>query len=357
MSARARSASGSEEGHPAGLPAGLADERTPGASAVLAGLLAEPARLRVLGALALGATTPAEVVRLTGLDPREARAALRRLESGGLVGVEKGELRLHGERFKEAARAEAPPRPADEQLSSDPATAAVLRAFLRGGRITGFPVARGKRRLLLEHVASTFEPGVRYPEREVNALLRAWHEDYAMLRRFLVDEQLLDRENGMYWRIGGWVDTVAPPEQPPPSRVQRVAAYGLAERDGTVLLTHLARGEARGRWTLPGGGLGFGERTADAVVREIREEAGLEVRVDELLDADAELVRSEADGEPVLAHPVRILYRVTVLGGTLGVVEVDGSTDDAAWFPPGDLADAELTPVAARVLRTGRLGG
>lgn len=321
-------------------------------------MLAEPARLRVVGALALGATTAAEVVRATGLDPRDVGAALRRLESGGLVSAEKGELRLHEELFKQAARAQAPVRPPDEQLSADPATAAVLRAFVREGRIVGFPVARARRLLLLEHVAAVFEPGVRYPEREVNALLRAWHDDHATLRRYLVDEQLLDRGDGQYWRSGGWVDTLTPAAVLEPRRIQRVAAYGLAQAGELVLLTHLRRGSARGRWTLPGGGLDFGERPAEAVVREIREETGLAVRVCELLDADAELVSSTDDaGRPVEGHPVRILYRVTVLGGTLGVVEVDGSTDDAAWWPPGELTDDELTPVAARVLRTGRLNG
>ena len=51
-----------------------------------------------------------------------------------------------------------------------------------------------------------FEPGVRYPEREVNALLAVWHADVAALRRYLVDEGFLTREAGVYWRSGGRVD-------------------------------------------------------------------------------------------------------------------------------------------------------
>ena len=51
-----------------------------------------------------------------------------------------------------------------------------------------------------------FEVGVRYPEREVNALLAVWHPDTAALRRYLVDEGLLTREAGLYWRSGGRVD-------------------------------------------------------------------------------------------------------------------------------------------------------
>jgi len=60
--------------------------------------------------------------------------------------------------------------------------------------------------VVLEHLVRVFEPGVRYPEREVNALLAVWHPDVAALRRYLVDEGLLTREAGVYWRSGGWVD-------------------------------------------------------------------------------------------------------------------------------------------------------
>jgi ADP-ribose pyrophosphatase YjhB (NUDIX family) len=314
------------------------------------GLLAEPERLQVVSALALGAGTIPEVAEATGLDPRVVVSALRRLERGGLVSREKDQLTLHADRFREAAREAAPAGPV-EPMSADPATDAVLRAFTRDGRIVGFPVARGRRRLLLEHVAAVFEPGVRYPEREVNAILRAWYADYAALRRYLVDALLLERADGMYWRIGGPVALDPAPE--PVERFQRVAAYGIARDGDLVLLSRLSRSPHQGRWTLPGGGLEFGERPADAVVREVHEETGLSVRVEELLDADAELWSFTRDGGRREAHAVRFVYRVTVLGGTLGVVEVDGSTDDARWWPLSDLP--ELTPMAGRMLRTGRV--
>ncbi|HEY6745722.1 MAG TPA: DUF2087 domain-containing protein [Mycobacteriales bacterium] len=323
-------------------------------SSGVVGLLAESDRLQVVSALALGATTIAEVAEATGLDPRVVVSALRRLERGGLVTREKDQLTLHAERFREAAREAAPADPA-EPLSADPATDAVLRAFTRDGQITAFPVAQGRRRLLLEHVAAVFEPGVRYPEKEVNAILRAWYADYAALRRYLVDALLLERADGMYWRIGGPValDPSPEPEAEPVVRFQRVAAYGIARDGDLVLLSRLSRSPHQGRWTLPGGGLDFGERPADAVVREVYEETGLHVRVEELLDADAELWTFTKEDGPREAHAVRFVYRVTVVGGTLGVVEVDGSTDDARWWPMSDLP--ELTPMAGRMLRTGRV--
>jgi hypothetical protein len=58
---------------------------------------------------------------------------------------------------------------------------------------------------LLGEVVQVFEPGIRYPERDVNELLGALFDDYAALRRYLVDEALLERAAGEYWRIGGQV--------------------------------------------------------------------------------------------------------------------------------------------------------
>lgn len=82
-----------------------------------------------------------------------------------------------------------------------------LRAFLRDGRIVTMPARRARRRLLLDCVAQEFEPGRRYPEAEVDTILKALADDHATLRRYLVDEDLMTRESGIYWRTGGTVDT------------------------------------------------------------------------------------------------------------------------------------------------------
>jgi len=78
--------------------------------------------------------------------------------------------------------------------------------FMRDGRIVTMPAKRSRRLVLLNHVAQLFEVGVKYEEGEVNLRLRNLHEDYAALRRYLVDEDFLDRDNGIYWRTGGSVD-------------------------------------------------------------------------------------------------------------------------------------------------------
>lgn len=112
----------------------------------------------------------------------------------------------HVTAFKDTIREYAGQAPPEEPLDPDRARAAVLHAFIREGRLVAIPASRGKRSVILEHIVAMFEPGVKYPEREVDTMLRAWHPDYVSLRRYLVDELLLAREDGVYWRTGGPVD-------------------------------------------------------------------------------------------------------------------------------------------------------
>ena len=172
----------------------------------IVGLLADPVRLKVVAALALGAGTLQDVADATGLSLKDVALAARRLSRAGLVHRDGHLLALHTERFGEAARAVAASTPPAQPLSDDPAEDTVLRTFLRDGRLVSIPAQLSKRRVVLDHLVRVFEPGVRYPEREVNALLAAWHPDVAALRRYLVDEGLLTREAGVYWRSGGYVE-------------------------------------------------------------------------------------------------------------------------------------------------------
>jgi hypothetical protein len=172
----------------------------------LCGLLAEPERLAAFAAVVLGASSPSEVAERSGLPARDVVSALRRLEQGGLVSTVEGRLVASVTVFKDAIREYGVPPAAEEPLDPDREKAAVLRTFIRDGQLLQVPVARGKRRVVLEHIAACFEPGVKYPERAVDAILRGWYGDYASLRRYLIDEDLMTREQGIYWRSGGPVD-------------------------------------------------------------------------------------------------------------------------------------------------------
>jgi hypothetical protein len=169
-------------------------------------LLAEPDRLRVYSAVVLGADLPSAVADRTGLPARSVVAALRRLQQGGLIDTVDARLVARTDVFKDSVREYAPPAAEVQPLDPDREKDSILRTFIVDGRLARIPAARGKRRVVLEHLAACFEPGVKYPEKAVDAILRAWHPDYASLRRYLVDEELLSRENAVYWRTGGYVE-------------------------------------------------------------------------------------------------------------------------------------------------------
>jgi hypothetical protein len=168
-------------------------------------ILADESRLRVHAAVLLGARSTADVVQTTGLSVREALKALTRLESVRLVTRDQEGWVAHPEVLQSAAKESTPAVETVDYDVTDPGEAAVLRTFLPEGVLVQIPAAQGKRRIVLDHVARIFEAGVRYPEREVNAMLRAFHPDYASLRRYLVDEGFLSRDGGVYWRTGGHV--------------------------------------------------------------------------------------------------------------------------------------------------------
>ena len=169
-------------------------------------LLADDERLAVVGALVLGARTTEDVVERTGLTARRVLEALTRLEAGSLVDRDGTDWSFDVSRLKEIARDARPRDEPDDVGDVDATTASVLRTFLRGGRLTQIPTQHSKRLVVLDHISRMFEIGVRYPERDVNALLRVFHPDYAALRRYLVDEGFLSRERNEYWRTGGSVD-------------------------------------------------------------------------------------------------------------------------------------------------------
>ena len=170
------------------------------------GLLADDERLSVVAALVLGASTADDVAVAASMPKRRVLEALTRLEAGGLVRREGSSWTFEITTLKDLARQARPPEEPDDVGDVDARTGTVLRTFLRGGRITQIPTQHSKRLVVLDHVCRVFEIGVRYPEDQVNAMLRAFHPDHAALRRYLVEEGFLARENNVYWRVGGTVD-------------------------------------------------------------------------------------------------------------------------------------------------------
>ena len=159
--------------------------------------------------LAAGDRSADEIAAATGVTVARVHKHLNRLTATGVVRVseDRHTYRLDPETLRWAAEQVGPPREAGLALgAANEDEEAVLRTFFRNGRLTEIPAKESKRRIVLERIALEFEPGERYEEPEVNAIVGRFLNDYASLRRYLVDEGFLDREGGVYWRTGGRVD-------------------------------------------------------------------------------------------------------------------------------------------------------
>jgi hypothetical protein len=168
--------------------------------------LADPERLAVAGLLARGPRTASEVAAGLGLPLSRVRKHLSRLGQSGVarVGPDRRTWSLSPDTLRRAAQEVGPSREAGLALGArDEEEDAVLRRYFRAGRLREIPAKHSKRRVVLERLALEFDIGVRYREAQVNEALRQFHEDHASLRRYLVDEGLLSRQGGEYWRSGG----------------------------------------------------------------------------------------------------------------------------------------------------------
>lgn len=114
-----------------------------------------------------------------------------------------------------------------------------------------------------------------------------------------------------------------------------MASYAIAVESGAVLLARIASGyPGQGRWTLPGGGVEWGEHPDDTLIREVHEETGFSVTEFSLIGINSRVFSASAS-HPGL-HAVRMIYDVP-LHGDPRVTEVDGSVDAAAWLPLADV--------------------
>jgi 8-oxo-dGTP diphosphatase len=125
-------------------------------------------------------------------------------------------------------------------------------------------------------------------------------------------------------------------------RRTRVAAYArCVDSSGRTLL---CRSTKKGWWTLPGGGIHWGEAPEMAAVRELAEETGLSGEIERLVGVYS-LVRPDTQ-----AHAVSIVYDARIVGGTLRA-EVDGSTDRCAWLGRAEIESLPLDYFVAEALQ------
>jgi hypothetical protein len=167
--------------------------------------LANPERLKIAGLLGEEALTVEEAAQRLGMEPAKVAQHLDVLVASGLAYKNEGYYRLDSQALEKRTRKmlaqSHPPAPVYE---GDEFEVKILRAYLsRDGTLKAIPNQHHKLLVLLNHMAKDFTPGAKYPESQVNQILGRYHEDFAALRRYMVDNGLLQREKGIYWRTEG----------------------------------------------------------------------------------------------------------------------------------------------------------
>ncbi|HLX41106.1 MAG TPA: metalloregulator ArsR/SmtB family transcription factor [Ktedonobacteraceae bacterium] len=180
--------------------------------------LADPLRIRILGLLAQRSMYGQELAGALQVQPPTISHHVSLLKAAGLVQVRRENnfhhYSLSEEQLQRIAAlltvenlrkmAQLPTNETDASRlapSEDEDRAMLQEAFFKDGHLLSIPTHSRARRFVVEKIAGAFEWGHLYEEKEVNAVLKQFHDDAATLRRALIDEKLMMRENGQYWLI------------------------------------------------------------------------------------------------------------------------------------------------------------
>jgi hypothetical protein len=163
-------------------------------------------RLRIAGLLMTQKQTTAELADTLGLKQAAVLEHLAMLRHFGLLNTETRDqqtcYRFNTQTLYDLNRTllsrEALPTPIDNL--PDEAVRKALLPFFEGQRLTALPMGQ-KFQMLIEWLVTQFDRDVRYPEQQVNEIIARYHEDYATLRRAMIDAGLMARDHGVYWRV------------------------------------------------------------------------------------------------------------------------------------------------------------
>ncbi len=164
-------------------------------------------RVRIAAALMVQAHTAVELGEMLDLKQATVLEHIAALRELGLVAAQPSTSNMRYSFDQKALQAlnkallsrESLPTPVD--TIGDVQTRKVLRNMFEGDRLIMLPANPRKLRLLVEWLVTCFEESTRYSEQQVNAIIMRYHEDYATLRRAMIEEGLMQREHGVYWRI------------------------------------------------------------------------------------------------------------------------------------------------------------
>ncbi len=170
-------------------------------------LLADEKRLQIVGLLARQEYSVEELAAILALSPATVSHHLQRLVKSGLVQARADQhyhvysLRLQVLRdLSQRVLSQESLTQTTESLDLDAYDRKVMRDYMEDGRLRMWPHQWKKREVILRYLTEQFETDRRYTEREVNEIIGRVHEDFATLRRELVDTKLLSRDHDVYWR-------------------------------------------------------------------------------------------------------------------------------------------------------------
>jgi DNA-binding MarR family transcriptional regulator len=176
---------------------------------VIGRALADPTRIRILGLLAERSMYGQELAQVLDVKPPTISHHMEPLVNAGLVRVRKEnnyhyyELDSSGleqldDSIQHVARIFLVSKPLPPKSEEK---ARVIATFIKDGRLVSIPAQYKKRRYVMEELARSFEWGRLYDEKEVNAILKPFHDDVASLRREFIDQHIMMREGGRYWLV------------------------------------------------------------------------------------------------------------------------------------------------------------
>lgn len=147
---------------------------------------------------------------------------------------------------------------------------------------------------------------------------------------------------------------LAPMNHNSPRPVPRLGVSVMLVDSDRVLLVRRGKDPFRGRWSLPGGSVEFGERLHEAALRELAEETGLRAEIE---PQPAELVEAIAVGEQGAGPGHHFVIAVFRASAPDGLPRAGDDAEDAAFFDLAALDGLEMTPgTAARIRRLSGIG-